>query len=181
MEQAKRVLKKGGTIAICDTNRKTLLTTYFTEYSTRKKYQALEKKIMAMVEDVVAARLKEKDASLPEEDQLLLAKLSMGMLESGIHKVVDAHLEHKDPRTVASSIEVKFRYRHPGTGYYYERFFEPSDVEKRLLVQGFGGIRIHSPFEGRFEPFSRLFPGALGQRLAQRLFVSTYCVLGEKL
>lgn len=180
VNEAKRILKKDGILVLCDTNKKTILTTYFTKYSTRKKYKKLKIKIIRIVEQVIRDRVKEKNYDISDKDLQDLSKITMGMNRKEIYSITDAFVNKSNYKGKLKNIKVKFRYRDPDSGYYHERLFSPEEVRERMLSNGFEDIKILTLFEGRFNKVKKCFKFPYGDKIARRLFVSTYCVYGKK-
>lgn len=181
LAEAKRVLKKGGILFVADSNKKTLLMKYFGKYeSYRQKYKRMEKRTKSLTKNVIYERIEKKNHNLSQKDIEYLSKITMGMQREEVHRIVDTYTEKGRIREERKSIKVKFKYRHPDSGYYYERFFSPEEVKKRFIEKGFKNVKIFTPWEGKSGNLHKLFRFPMGERLARRLFISTYWVTGKK-
>lgn len=176
MKEAKRVLRNNGFFIISDTNRETLSN----QKSLKKIYKRVDKKIRNITLSIVEQRNIEKEYNLSKVNMKYLSEIVMGMDIKQIYYIVDVYSTKGNITETLNSIKVKFKYRHPQTGYYYERFFTPEEIKERMIKNGFKNVKIDIPMGFKLNKIYNLINLPIIKNCGSKIFLPTYIVSGKK-
>ena len=129
-KEAKRVLKDGGLLFVCDSDKNKAVGEYY-----YMKYGRLYMKIYNFIDEIIGEYLQKHKTYTPLHNKPKLIDEMFGLNRKQIENILTEILMGVDVNIL--NIPKKFPLMNPNNEYYYERLFAPDEIKVRLEKLGF--------------------------------------------